>query len=230
MCSDLYVNLTAVPIPKGVWKGLVYMKRRPPANEKKKSAGAESRVKEAKQWESVSDIPGFPFETFDQLQAAIAIRSFNIGVDPLAAAEWSDRFNGGLNRVMIMALSILLIAAAAMVAAIVTGQYWLLAALPVEAAAFYVSHPASPIGRWVTVAGAASVAAFINLLLNEAPIAATVVAYGGLTFAAVRAAGYLTNSSFRKALVSDEELFIAAFANGVCTVRNNRTERVYAAV
>lgn len=206
------------------------MKRRPPANEKKTSAVAPTGDTEAKQWESVSDIPGFPFETFDQLQAAVAVRSFNIGVDPLAAAEWSDRFNSGLNRVVIMALSILLIAAAvaALVVAIVTRQYWLLAALPVEAAAFYVSHPASPIGKWVTVAGAASVAVFINLLLNEAPIAATVVAYGGLTFAAVRAAGYITNSSFRKALVSDEQLFIAAYANSVCTVRNNRTERVYA--
>jgi hypothetical protein len=206
------------------------MKRQAPANEKKTFADTSASITEAKQWESVSDIPGFPFETFDQLQAAVTVRSFNIGVDPLAAAEWSDRFNGGLNRVVIMALSILLIAAAAaaLVAAIVTSQYWLLAALPVEAAAFYVSHPASPISKWVTVAGAASVAVFINLLLTEAPIAATVVAYGGLTFAAVRAAGHITNSSFRKALVSDEELFIAAYANGVCTVRNNRTERVYA--
>jgi hypothetical protein len=207
------------------------MKRRPPANEQKTSLGALADVAEAKQWESVSDIPGFPFESFDQLQAAVAVRSFNIGVDPLAAAEWSDRFNSGFNKAVITSLSILLIAAAvaALAAAAVTGQYWLLAALPVEAAAFYVSHPASPIRRWVTIAGAASVAVFINLLLNEAPIAATAVAYGGLTFAGVRAAGYIMNSSFRKALLSDEELFIAAYANGVCTVRNNTTERVYSA-
>lgn len=207
------------------------MKRRPPANERRASPGALGGVAEAKQWESVSDIPGFPFETFDQLQAAVAVRSFNIGVDPLAAAEWSNRFNGGFNKAVITSLSVLLVAAAvaAIVAATVTGQYWLLSVLPVEAAAFYVSHPASPISRWVTIGGAASVAVFINLLLNEAPIAATAVAYGGLTFAAVRAAGYIMNSSFRKALLSDEDLFIAAYASGVCTVRNNTTERVYSA-
>ncbi|HEX8087828.1 MAG TPA: hypothetical protein VF762_03185 [Blastocatellia bacterium] len=206
------------------------MKRRPHANEGKASRGALADVEEPKRWLSVSDIPGFPFENFGQLQAAIAVRSFNIGVDPLAAAEWSDRFNGGIKRAVIVALSVLLIAAAiaALAAAIMTGQYWLLAALPVEAGAFYVSHPASPLGKWVTVGGAASVAVFINLLLNQSPIAATVVAYAGLTFAAVRAAGYITNSSFRKALVNDEELFVAAYANGVCTIRNNNTERVYA--
>ncbi|HVG19020.1 MAG TPA: hypothetical protein VNI02_08190 [Blastocatellia bacterium] len=207
------------------------MKRQPPANKQKGSRAELAGIAEARQWESVSDIPGFPFETFDQLQAAVAVRSFNIGVDPLAAAEWSDRFNSRIKRASVLALSVLLTAAAAaaLAAAIVTGQYWLLAALPVEAAAFYVSHPASTLSKWVTAGGAASVAVFINLLLNQAPIAATVVAYAGLTFAAVRAAGHITNSSFRKALASDEELFVAAYANGACTVRNNNTERVYAA-
>jgi uncharacterized membrane protein YcgQ (UPF0703/DUF1980 family) len=203
------------------------MKRRLSASEERDALNDA----EAKQWASVSDIPGFPFDTFEELQAAVAVRSFNVGVDALAAAEWSDRFNSGLNRFVITALSILLLAAAvaAIVAAFVIREYWLLAALPVQAAAFYVSHPASPFRRWVTIGGAASIAVFINFLFNGAPIAATVVAYAGLTFAAVRAAGYITNSSFRKALLSDEELFLAAYANRACTVRNNRTERVYTA-
>jgi hypothetical protein len=183
------------------------------------------------QWESVAAIPRFPFENFEQLQAAVAARSFNVGVDPLAAAEWSDRFNSRTSNAVITALSVLLIvaAAAAIVAAFVTGEYWLLAALPVQAAAFYISHPASPLRKWVTIGGAVSIAVFINFLFNGAPIAATVVAYAGLTFASVRAAGYIMNSSFRKALLSDEQLFLAAYANGVCTVRNNRTERVHTA-
>ena len=183
------------------------------------------------QWESVAAIPGFPFESFDQLQAAVAVRSFNIGVDPLAAAEWSERFNSPYNRAVITALSVLLIAAAAaaIVAAFVMGEYGLLAAPLAQAAAFYVSHPASPLRKWVTIGGAASIAIFINFLFNGAPIAATIVAYAGLTFASVRAAGHIMNSSFRKALLSDEQLFLSAYASGVCTVRNNRTERVYAA-
>jgi len=183
------------------------------------------------EWERVADIPRFPFEDFEQLRAAIAIRSFNIGVDSLAAAKWSEQFNTRFKKAIIAALSLLLVIAAiaSVVAAVLTREYWLLAAVPIQALAFYLSHPASQIHKWVTVGGAISVAVFLNLLFNRLPIAAALVAYAGLTFAAVRAAGYLTNSAFRKALLSDENLFLAAYADGACTLRNNQTKRVYSA-
>lgn len=182
-------------------------------------------------WQGVGDIPRFPFENFEQLRAAVGIRSFNIGVDSLAAAEWSERFNAGFKKAIIAALSMLLLIAAiaSAVAAVVTREYWLIAAAPIQAFAFYLSHPASPIHKWVTIGGAVSVAVFLDLLFNGLPIAAALVAYAGLTFAAVRAAGYITNSAFRKALLSDEDLFLAAYANGACTLRNNQTKRVYSA-
>lgn len=180
---------------------------------------------------SVGEIPDFPFENFDQLRAAAAMRSFNVGVDSLAAAEWSERFNSRINKAIIAGLSLLLVVAAiaAVVAAMLTGEYWLVAALPVQAVAFYLSHPSSPIHKWVTIAGAVSVAVFLDLLFNALPIAAALVAYAGLTFAAVRAAGYITNAAFRRALLSDESLFLNAYANGACTLRNNQTKRVYSA-
>jgi hypothetical protein len=180
---------------------------------------------------SVAEINAFPFETFEQLQAAVVIRSFNVGVDALAAAKWSENFNSKVKRVAVTALSLLLVAAAvvALVAAFVTNDYWLLTSVPIQALAFYISHPASPIRKWVTIGGAVSIAVFIDLLLNGFLIAATLVAYAGLTFAAVRAAGYITNSGFRKAILSDERLFLEAYVGGACTVRNNRTGRVYSA-
>lgn len=178
---------------------------------------------------TVSEITGFPFDTFEELQAAVAIRSFNIGVDALAAANWSDRFNTRIKRAIVGGLSVLILVAglAAVAASFITSDYWLLLAVPIQAVVFYVSHPASPMRKWVTIAGALSLAAFVDLLLNGFLIAATLVAYGGLTFAAVRAAGYISNSGFRKALISDEDLFLEAYAGGACTVRNNRTGRVY---
>ena len=182
-------------------------------------------------WESISHIPRFPFEDFSQLRAAVAIRSFNIGVDSLAAAKWSEEFNTKFKKGIIAALSLLLViaAGASIVAAVLTREYWLLAATPIQAVAFYLSHPASPLHRWVTIGGAVSVAVFLDLLFNGLPIAAALVAYAGLTFAAVRAAGYVTNSAFRKALLSDEKLFLAAYADGACTLRNNQTKVVYSA-
>jgi hypothetical protein len=183
------------------------------------------------EWERVADILRFPFEDFEQLRAAIAIRSFNIGVDSLAAAKWSEQFNTRFKKAIIAALSLLLVIAAiaSVVAAVLAREYWLLAAVPIQALAFYLSHPASPIHKWVTIGGAISGAVFLDLLFNGLPIAAALVAYAGLTFAAVRAAGYITNSAFRKALLSDEKLFLAAYADGACTLRNNQTKVVYSA-
>lgn len=182
----------------------------------------------ATEWASVVDLP---FDNFEQLKAAVAIRSFNIGVDSLAAAEWAQRSNTRFKKAIISALSLLLIAAAiaSVVLALWTHEYWLLAAAPIQAATFYVSQPSSPVHKWVTVAGAVSVALFLDLMLNHLPIAAALVAYAGLTFAAVRAAGYITNSAFRKALLADEGLFVEAFNERACTVRNNQTKRVYSA-
>ncbi|MEK6284562.1 MAG: hypothetical protein AABO57_02365 [Acidobacteriota bacterium] len=192
----------------------------------------QSRRRPAQQEQSsLGEIPGFPFEDFDQLRAATAIRSFNIGVDSLAAAEWSERFNTKFKKAIIAGLSLLLVVAAiaAVVAAVLIGEYWLLAALPIQAFAFYLSHPSSPLHKWVTIGGAVSVAVFLDLLFNGLPIAAALVAYAGLTFAGVRAAGYITNAAFRRALLLDESLFLAAYADGACTLRNNQTKVVYSA-
>ena len=154
-----------------------------------------------------------------------------MGVDSLAAAEWAGRHNTRVGKAIVAALSLLLVVAAiaAVVAVLWTREYWLLAALPIQAFTFYVSQSSSPIHKWVTVAGAASVPVFLDLLLNGLPVAATLVAYAGLTFAAVRAAGYITNSGFRKALLADERLFVEAFGERACTVRNNQTKVVYSA-
>jgi hypothetical protein len=179
--------------------------------------------------ETVADIPGFPFDTFEEMQVAVRERSFGLGVSSLAAAEWLDGSGPRFKRGVVVALSLLLFGAAiaAAVAAFWLGNYWLLAAVPIQAFAFYVSQPSSPIRKWVTVAGAVSIIIFANLLFNRLTTAATLVAYAGLTFAAVRAAGYIADSAFRKKLLSDERLFIKAYAGRACTLRNNRTKQVY---
>lgn len=179
--------------------------------------------------ETVADIPGFPFDTFEELQTAVRERSFGLGVSSLAAAEWLDTSNLRFKKGAVVALSLLLFVAAiaAAVAAFWLGNYWLLAAVPIQALAFYLSQPSSPIRKWVTVAGAVSIIIFANLLFNRLTTAATLVAYAGLTFAAVRAAGYIADSAFRKALLSDERLFLKAYNLCACTLRNNRTKQVY---
>ena len=188
-----------------------------------------NKVKEVADWMSIAEIAGFPFETFAELHAAVIARKFKVGVDPLAAAEWSEAFNTRLKRTIVTTLSLLLIAAAvaSVIVAVAIEDYWLLAAVPIQAAAFYVSHPASPIRKWVTIGGVATVVVFVNLLLNHLTTAAALAAYAGLTFASVRAAAFTANSAFRKALLSDEGLFLIAYSRGACSLREKSSERVF---
>jgi hypothetical protein len=176
-----------------------------------------------------SAMKDLPVKNFAELQSAVAAKRFSIGVDPLSAAQWSAADNNGLNKVMIHGLSILLILAAvtSIVAAFAIGNYWLLLALPIQALAFYLSHLDAPFKMWVTVAGVASLVVFLDFLFNQLPTAATLVAYAGLTFAAVRATSSINNSAFRKALMTDEVLFLEALANRACTIRDNETKKVY---
>ena len=178
----------------------------------------------------MAEIPGFPFKRFAEVQKAVAGRRFKLGVDALAAAEWSEKFNTGLKRWFIAGLSILLIAAglASIIAAIALENYWLLLAVAIQGLAFYVSHPASPLRSWATLGGIASIVVFLDLLFRDLPTAATLTAYAGLTFAAVRAAGFVTNSAFRKALLSDESLFLSAYAKRACSLQEKGSDRIYA--
>jgi hypothetical protein len=178
---------------------------------------------------TVSDIPGFPYASFAVLQQAAAAKRANIGVDPLAAAEWSDAHATGTARFSVTVLSVLLIAAgaAALVAALVTRDYLLIAAIPAMAVAFYFSNPGYKYQKQVTVAVAAVVAVFVDMLANGFVTPSIIAAYAALTFAAVRAAGILTNSAFRRYLLRDEAAFLEAFRNGGCSLRDNKTEQVY---
>lgn len=176
-----------------------------------------------------SAMKDLPFQNYAELQRAYADKKIGIGVDPLAAAEWSEGAGNGLNKALVQGLSLLLIlaAVASLIVAFAVGNYWLLLALPIQALAFYAAHLEAPYRTWVTLAGVASLILFLNLLLNQLPTTATLVAYAGLTFAAVRATSSLTNSAFRKALAKDEGMFLEAYANRLCTVRDNKSKQVY---
>lgn len=178
---------------------------------------------------SVREISDLPFRSFAALKEAVAGKKFSIGVDPLAAARWSAEFNAGPKKTLVSALSVLLIVAAvaSVVVAIAFENYWLLLALPIQIVVFFLSNTNTSLSLWVTVAGGVSLLFFFDLLLNRLPTAATLVAYAGLTFACVRAANSVTNNAFRKALTNDEDLFVEAYLNGACTLRDTDTKEVY---
>lgn len=176
------------------------------------------------EWPSVG-----PFRSFAQLQKAIADRKASLGVDPLAAARWADAHLNSFKKSFIAALSLLLIASAvaSVIGAVWFANYWLLAAVPIQAAVFYLAQPALKFQRWATVGGVVLIFVFIEFLLSGLITPATLAAYAALTFASVRASGFVTNSAFRKALVADESLFIAAYSSRLCSIREKETKKVY---
>jgi hypothetical protein len=188
-----------------------------------------SKPAEKLEWNTVGDIPGFPFKSFRDLQAAVAEHKVGLGVDSLAAARWSDRYASGPSKAVVGALSILILVAAlaAVITSLVLRDYWLLTAAPIMGIVFYISHPSSPISKWVTIGGALSVAVFIDLLLNGFLTSAVLAAYAGLTFAAVRAAGFVAISRYRRALVQSEAEFVRAYRDGTCNIKDNKSERIY---
>ncbi len=170
-----------------------------------------------------------PFKTFADLSRAVSGRKITVGVDPLFAAQWAEAHLSRFKKFFVAALSLLLFtaAAASVIGALWLDNYWLLAAIPVQTAVFYFSQPALSFQRWSTVGGVALVLLFIEFLLSGMITAATLTAYAGLTFAAVRASGFITGSAFRKALMKDERLFLEAFDARACSVRDNETKKVY---
>lgn len=188
-------------------------------------ARRQSNILDSKtEWQAVG-----PFKTFADLNRAVSDRKITVGVDPLAAAQWSDSHLSRFKKFFVAALSLLLFiaAAASIIGALWLGNYWLLAALPVQATVFYFSQPALSFQRWATVGGVVLVFLFIEFLLSGLITAATLTAYAGLTFASVRASGFITDSAFRKALMKDERLFLDALDARACSVRDNETKKVY---
>jgi hypothetical protein len=108
-----------------------------------------------------------------------------------------------------------------------THDYLLIAAIPAMAVAFYFSNPGFKYHKQVTVAVAAVVAVFVDMLVNGFVTPSIIAAYAALTFAAVRAAGILTNSAFRRYLLNHEASFLEAFRTGACSLRDNKTQQVY---
>lgn len=194
-----------------------------------KTSGGSNRASGKGEITRVSEIPGFPFRSFNDLQAAVSEKKIDIGVNPLAAARWSDSSSTPTVRILVTSLSVLLIVAAlsAVIVAIFGHLYWVAAAVPAMAITFYFSDPSSQYRKWVTIGGAASIAVFLDLLVTGLIEPALIVAYVGLTFAAVRAAGFAANSSFRRAILKDEESFVRAYCEGQCSIRDDTTKRTY---
>lgn len=183
----------------------------------------------ASKWQRVADIPEFPFDNFSDLQKALKDKSYSLGIDSLAAANWGTSFTTGLGRsvITLMSLLVCLSILAAPAIALWLKDYWLIAGVPIIAVMFFVSAPDVRGRRVVTVFGVLAVLLAADLWLRELYTLAWLVGFGAFTFIAVRVASYITHTSMRDAITSRENVFLFMYEQASCSLRDNKTGQIY---
>lgn len=183
-------------------------------------------------WSCVREIPEFPFRQFDELQEAVEKRRFALGIDPVAAAEWSPR-QGGLNSkfgqavVTVLSVGLFALSLTCVWEALASGNYLLLIGIPIIVAGFLLSEPSSPVRPFVSAAGFLSVVVFADLILRERATAAWLVGCFAMTFVSVRTAALIHIGRFRNAILGEEATFLSLFEHAQCTLRERDTGRVF---
>ncbi|MEW6730201.1 MAG: hypothetical protein AB1489_02570 [Acidobacteriota bacterium] len=180
-------------------------------------------------WQRVSDIPDFPFDNFAELQQALSAHHYSLGIDSLTAARLSPTFSSWLGNILIKLLSLLLCASiiAVLTATIWLSNYWLLLGVPIVAVMFVISSPTISGRQLFSIIGGLAILLALDCWLRDLSIAACLFGMAGYTFVAVRLANYITRTSLCEAIAADESIFLYMFERASCTIRDNKTGRVY---
>lgn len=191
----------------------------------------EEKLRETVQWQSVADIPNFPFRTFQELKKAITTGRYSFSVDATAALNLQSLTNTmtamAFNTFLIWAPY--LIGLACLVAAFVTSQYGLLLGLPIALVTIFFANPYNPLRNLMTMAGIGGVLVFTFLLFTDHPTGAGLVASFVFSFHATRAVRARMVLALQNAALESELFFMFLFARGVCLLRNNETAQVVSA-
>src|SRR5690348_11137687 len=90
-CTCLFHALSLVSFPI-----IERMKNRPTIDQQGNGANAKNRLDRV-----TLSYQSLPVKSYAALQSAIGEKLYGLGVDPLAAAEWSSQANSGFNKVII---------------------------------------------------------------------------------------------------------------------------------
>ena len=191
----------------------------------------EEQLRASITWKSVSEIPDFPFESFEELTAAIESGTYSIGVDQAAARrlhKLTHDFRAGLLFESVFMIPLLIIVGA-VVGAILLRNGWLLAAIPVGWVAFFWSVPFHPLGTCMTAVAAASLIGLLASLGFRYQAPTCLFGSFLLTFLAVRWQVAFSTRRMRSTACSSETLFLYMFENHAVTVRHITTGKIHAA-
>ena len=188
----------------------------------------------ASKWNSVADIPDFPFDSFDQLKAALATGMYDLGIDRGRARELypliARSFVAQLVREQVDAIWIWL-ALASIAGALVLRNFWLLLGIPLAllswwlATALHFPRGRSNSLRWLL--GWLGIIGGIWAFWQGSRVPSCLLATAGIPLVTVGIVYSVSVKAVRSAILESEALFLFLFEKFACTVRDNTTGRTY---
>jgi hypothetical protein len=180
----------------------------------------EDALRESNLLKSVADAPDLPFQTYSDIQNAVANRSYVLDVSYIAARELAPFVRSYSGRLLNLLLAFVpVITIIAIVAwAFWRGRFLFLAGVPIVVIGHFLSHPMNPLRRPLTWLNYILVLAMVALW-NETPT--VLLASFILPFVANREMYAGNVRDLRAALLRSEPLFLNQYSKGSMKLRNS---------
>jgi len=173
-------------------------------------------------WSSVSEVPGLPFKTYEEL---VKSEKHGFAVDPGRGRELAFHLAGRVGRLGLLSLQLLpyVMVAVSIIAALFTGHYRLLLGIPIAVVTFFFANPMNPLKSIVSMGSKIGAILLLLSILSGNWVNAWLLASAVLTFFGIRR---LYSSSIRvvqAAARRSESIFLWLYFNRICAIQDRQS-------
>ena len=194
----------------------------------------QEKIRTASRWNSVADIPDFPFDSFDRLKEALNNGTYTLGLDRGRARELypliARSFVTQLVREQVDAIGIWL-ALASIGGALVLRNFWLLLGIPLALLSWWLAtalhFPGGRSGSLGWLIGSLGIIGAIWAFQGGLRVPSCLLATAAIPLLSVGIVYSVSVKAMRSAILEEEPLFLFLFEKFACTVRDNTTGRIY---
>ena len=189
----------------------------------------ENKFRGLSKWKSVSEMPNFPFDSFEKLKDAVQESKYTIGIDYSAATEFASLLHSGFWKFVVIMLAFIpwIALAIAIVSSVILKNYYLLFGIPIIGVTFGVSNPLCPYRSFVSRIGyMGTICMVFVVFMNNQTLLWLLLSFV-LTFWDVRIIYEINAMTLRQAVMDSESLFMYCYEKKACTIKNSQTEKVY---
>ena len=189
----------------------------------------EDKLRKLGKHKSLSEMPGFPFDSFQKLKEEIQKNKYTIGVDYSAATESALLVNDNLGKLTIILLSIIpwVTLVVAILFAVLLKSYYLFFAIPVIGLTFVFSNPLCPFRNFISFIGYVGTISLLFVIFTGSQTLFWLLSCFVITFWSVRWLYMRTTTALRQALMNSESFFIYSYEKKACNIKNNQSGKVY---